>query len=524
MTDLFEPGTTDPRTVEPSPAAPPAEALVRRRPIVAASLRTVGQVAAPSVADRAPIHHREPVRAWSRRYVAALVATDAAAAAAAIGVGWFVRFGVPSHVGQYLAASAVFTVAWLLALHLAKAYDLRVVSAGPREYYIVPRAAINLAGSVAIVAYFTHMLIARTFLALVVPVGVVLQVLARYGVRKAVHRRRLHGRWTSTILAVGTSESVRHLIAATVRQPLAGLVVIGACVEDAEPNSLLAPHVPVLGDVNHAAAIAEQIGADTVAVAGSGLGPQRIRQLGWQLEGTGRNMVMAPGLTEVAGPRVHVTPVEGLPLMWVDQPQFSGLAQAVKRAVDLVGAGLLLLLGAPFLLLIAALVRITSSGCPLYRSQRVGLNGRLITVYKFRSMYADAEHRRAELVELNEVEGGVLFKMRSDPRVTPVGRILRKFSIDELPQLLNVLNGTMSLVGPRPPLPDEVERYHSHVHRRLLVKPGMTGLWQVSGRSDLSWDEAVRLDLYYVENWSLGLDLAIVLRTVWAVLRSRGAY
>ena len=519
MTDLFEPGTTEPVGTE---------ALSAARPLVAASLRPVDESAVTALdpADQAPLHDREPVRAWSRRYVATLVGTDAAAAGAAIGVGWSVRFGVPSHaqVGQYLAASAVFTVAWLLALQLAKAYDLRIVSAGPREYYVVPRAAINLAGSVAIVAYFTHMLIARTFLALVIPVGVLLQVVARYAVRKAVHRRRLYGRWTSTILAVGTSESVRHLIDATRRNPHAGLVVVGACVEDAEPSSLLAPHVPVLGDVNHAAAIAEEIGADIVAVAGSGLGPQRIRQLGWQLEGSGRNMVMAPGLTEVAGPRVHVTPVEGLPLMWVDQPQFSGLAQAVKRAVDVVGASVLLLLGAPFLLLTALVVRITSSGSPLYRSQRVGLNGRLITVYKFRSMYADAETRRAELVRLNEFEGGVLFKMRVDPRVTPVGRILRKFSIDELPQLLNVLNGTMSLVGPRPPLPDEVERYHSHVHRRLLVKPGMTGLWQVSGRSDLSWDEAVRLDLYYVENWSLGLDLAIILRTVWAVLRSRGAY
>jgi exopolysaccharide biosynthesis polyprenyl glycosylphosphotransferase len=210
--------------------------------------------------------------------------------------------------------------------------------------------------------------------------------------------------------------------------------------------------------------------------------------------------------------------------MWVDQPQFTGLARTAKRALDVVVASLLLLLGAPFLLLVGLLVRFTSSGPALYRSRRIGLNGKLITVYKFRSMYADADSRLAQLVEMNEVEGGVLFKMRADPRVTPVGRLLRKFSVDELPQLINVLNGTMSLVGPRPPLPTEVERYHTHVHRRLLVKPGMTGLWQVSGRSDLSWDEAVRLDLYYVENWSLGFDVAIILRTVWAVLRSRGAY
>jgi exopolysaccharide biosynthesis polyprenyl glycosylphosphotransferase len=401
---------------------------------------------------------------------------------------------------------------------------LRAVTTGARECQRVLRAAMNLAGSVAIVAYLTHMLVARTFIAIVIPVGAVLQILARYAVRQGVIARRQRGEWTSAILAVGTSEAVRHLVDATRRNPTAGLVVIGACVEDGEPGSEIARGVPVLGGMQHAAAVAEQFDADIVAVAGAGLGPKRIRELGWDLEGSGRQLLMAPGLTEVAGPRVHVSPVDGLPLMWVDQPQFTGLARVGKRAMDLIGAGLILALSSPVLIVIGLVVRLTSSGPALYRSVRMGVNGKLITVYKFRSMYAHAEKGRGDLLELNEVEGGVLFKMRADPRVTPVGRLLRKYSLDELPQLLNVLGGSMSLVGPRPPLPDEVERYHTHVHRRLLVKPGMTGLWQVSGRSDLSWDEAVRLDLYYVENWSLGFDVAIVLRTVWAVIRSRGAY
>jgi exopolysaccharide biosynthesis polyprenyl glycosylphosphotransferase len=413
---------------------------------------------------------------------------------------------------------------WLVTLQLAGGYDLRSLSTGPREYYFVSKAALNLAGSAAIVAYFSHLLIARTFLAIVIPVGALAQVLARFAVRRGVYARRRRGEWTSTILAVGTSESVRHLIETTRRTPYAGLVVVGACVEDAEVNQQLAPGVPVLGDVRHASTAAQAADVDIVAVAGSGLGPQRIRELGWDLEGTGRNMVMAPGLTGVAGPRVHVRPVEGLPLMWVDQPQFSGPRRAAKRALDVVVSAILLALVAPFLLLIALVVKVTSSGPALYRSRRVGSSGDLITVYKFRSMYADADLHRGDLGDLNEVPGGVLFKMREDPRVTPVGRILRKYSLDELPQLLNVLVGTMSLVGPRPPLPDEVERYQEQARRRLLVKPGMTGLWQVSGRSDLSWDETVRLDLYYVENWSLGLDLAIILRTVWAVFRGRGAY
>jgi exopolysaccharide biosynthesis polyprenyl glycosylphosphotransferase len=280
----------------------------------------------------------------------------------------------------------------------------------------------------------------------------------------------------------------------------------------------------VVGGIASAAQMAEELDVDVVAVAGSGMGPRRIRELGWALEGTRRNMVMAPGLTEVAGPRVHVSPVDGLPLMWVDQPQFSGTRRIVKRVVDVMVSGGALIAAAPLLVLIALAVRVTSRGRVIYRSTRLGQGSREITVLKFRTMVRDADKIRAELLEFNECDDGVLFKMRRDPRVTRVGRLLRRLSLDELPQLVNVLTGSMSLVGPRPPLPEEVERYQGDVRRRLLVKPGLTGLWQVSGRSDLSWDESVRLDLYYVENWSLGFDFAIIARTVSAVLRRRGAY
>lgn len=463
---------------------------------------------------------------WAERYVATLVVEDALCAVAAIAIGWAARLGfeTDARVTSYLALSAALTVAWLLALQIAGGYELRQVATGASECQRVLRAALGLAGGLAIVAYLSQLVVGRPFLAIVIPVGAVLQILARLAVRHAVYARRARGEWTNAILAVGTSESVRQLVEVTRRNRYAGLVVVGACVEDAAPSTEIAPGVPVLGDVSHAAALAEQVEADVVAVAGSGLGPRRIRELGWQLEGTGRSMVMAPGLTEVAGPRVHVSPVDGLPLMWVDQPQFTGIARIAKRGMDLIGALVLTVFAAPLLLLIALAVRLTSPGPVLYRSVRMGTDGRLFKAYKFRSMYRDADARREELLCRNEVAGGVLFKLRADPRVTPVGRLLRKFSLDELPQLINVLLGSMSLVGPRPPLPDEVQQYDGDVHRRMLVKPGMTGLWQISGRSDLSWDEAVRLDLYYVENWSLALDLAIIARTIWAVLRSRGAY
>ena len=469
---------------------------------------------------------RETVDDWSRIFLRQLLVTDAISATIAIALGWLIRFGWGSSAltDAYIFWSVVLTVTWLLCLHAAGAYEIRRISTGAREYQQVLRGCANLIGAAAVVGYLSGIHVARIFVAVVIPVGALLMVLGRYAGRQTVHARRKHGHWTSAILAVGTSESVRHLAEVTSRNPQAGLVVVGACCEDAEKGSELTAGVPVVGDLSQAAAMAEELNVDIVAVAGSGLGPRRIRELGWELEGSGRNMVMAPGLTEVAGPRVHVSPVEGLPLMWVDQPQFTGVRRVVKRAVDLGGASLILILGAPVLLIIAAMVRLTSPGPALYRSIRMGQGRREIKVYKFRSMYRDADNRRKRPARDERVRGRHALQDPHDPRVTPVGRLLRKYSMDELPQLFNVIGGSMSLVGPRPPLPDEVERYETHDHRRLLVKPGMTGLWQVSGRSDLSWDESVRLDLYYVENWSLALDLAIIARTMWAVLRSRGAY
>ena len=208
----------------------------------------------------------------------------------------------------------------------------------------------------------------------------------------------------------------------------------------------------------------------------------------------------------------------------VDRLSVDGGGYRAKRAVDVIGATVVILLVLPVLGLLALAIRLTSRGPAVYRSVRVGRDGREFVVYKLRTMYRDADSRKDDLQGHNQAIGGVLFKIRNDPRVTPVGRILRRCSMDELPQLFNVFGGSMSLVGPRPPLPDEVRRYTPEEHRRLLVKPGLTGLWQVSGRSDLSWDESVRLDLHYVENWSLKLDLIIIARTISAVLQSRGAY
>lgn len=300
------------------------------------------------------------------------------------------------------------------------------------------------------------------------------------------------------------------------REPAAGYAVVGVVTEPVTLSASAAAQSVVDA--------AREVDADAVAVAPSpGMTPARLREIAWALEGTGLDLLVAPSVTEVAGPRVQVIPVAGLPLIRLEEPEFTGVNRIAKAAIDRVAAALALLALLPLLLGMAVAIRLDSSGPALFMQRRVGIGGREFRVFKFRTMVVDAEQRLTDLAVRNEGHG-LLFKMREDPRVTRVGRWLRRTSLDELPQVLNVLRGDMSLVGPRPPLPDEVARYGHDVQRRLLVKPGMTGLWQVSGRSDLSWEDAVRLDLFYVENWSPALDISILLRTITAVVRGVGAY
>ena len=464
-------------------------------------------------------------RRWSRAYLAGLVAGDVASVAAAVVGCWLAHWQVTGSASlrAYSALGAVLVAGWLFCVQVVGGYEWRNVGVGAREYQRILRAGMNLAGSVAIVGYLSGMLIARAFVAVAIPATVLVTIVNRWLARRALYRRRESGRWASSLLLVGTSDSVRHLADELARTPRAGLMAIGACVEDTPVGEDLLPGVPVLSDTAGAAAVARAMEADVVAVANSGLGPGRIRDLAWQLQDSRCQMVMAPGLTGIAGPRCHVTPMEGLPLVWVDRPRFTGFGRVTKRGLDVIGSMLLLILCAPVLLAIAVAIRATSRGPAIFRQKRLGKDGEWVTVLKFRTMYADAETRLAELAHLNESADPLFFKIRRDPRVTPLGRFLRRWSLDELPQLCNVVGGSMSLVGPRP-LPGELDLYSDHFRRRLLVKPGLTGLWQVSGRSDLSADDAVRLDLYYVENWSLTLDLAIIARTMWVVLRTRGAY
>ena len=285
-------------------------------------------------------------------------------------------------------------------------------------------------------------------------------------------------------------------------------------------------NLPVLGYSTDPAKIMQAVQENNihmVAVSnGHHLTPNQMRQLGWKLADARISLIMAPATTDVAGPRMHIQPLNGLPLVHVSTPRITGASAFAKRSIDVVCSGLGLLLLFPLFAIVALVVK-SDRGPVFFFQERVGIKGQPFKMVKFRSMRTDAEEIKKQLAAQNEGHG-LLFKMANDPRVTPVGRFIRKYSIDELPQLWNVFKGDMSLVGPRPPLPEEVEKYEEMVYRRLLVKPGITGLWQVSGRSDLSWEESVRLDLYYVENWSLTTDFVILARTVRAVFAKDGAY
>ncbi len=324
-------------------------------------------------------------------------------------------------------------------------------------------------------------------------------------------------------VAVGHAASVEDLVAMLRRDSHHGLTVVAACVADAQQQDEVAD-IPVCGGLDSVASVVDCFNADTVAVlACPEMNGTRLRKLAWDLEKTGTEMCVASALLDVAGPRTTIRPVAGLPLLHVDHAVLSGVKQVIKGVFDRVSGALALLLLAPLFTVIALAIRITSYGPALFRQTRIGRDGQPFTLWKFRTMVVDAESRKAQLMKLND-GNGTLFKMRRDPRVTRVGAKLRRWSLDELPQLFNVLLGNMSLVGPRPALPVEVAEYRDHMRRRLAVKPGITGLWQVSGRSDLSWDEAERLDLRYVENWSLALDLQILWKTLSAVTRGSGAY
>ncbi len=479
--------------------------------------------------------HRPQVRVtpavsgWRDRYALGLCAIDWAVGFVAATSALVLRFG--SYGNQpflldYRLLTLLFPLAWMAALAVNRAYESRHLFVGTDEYARVVRSGLVLTAALAIVSFSFDLRLARGYVIIAVPLATVADVAARYVYRQFLHRSWSRGERLHRVILVGHARSVADMTRRLRHESHHGLGIIGACLPPGGGSEVSAGLPPVYGTFEDVAAAVSLSGADTVVVLSCPeIDGPALRRLAWQLERDEIDLIVASTLVDVAGDRTTIRPVDGLPMLHVEHPRLKGSARLVKAAFDRVGALVLLTLSAPVLATVATLVMFgpRGRGPAVFRQERVGKDGRPFVLYKFRTMVVNAEARLPKLRDLNDTDGE-LFKMRNDPRVTPVGRWLRRYSLDELPQLVNVLKGDMSLVGPRPPLAKEVAGYPADMRRRLVVKPGLTGLWQVSGRSDLSWDESIRLDLTYVENWSLAMDLAILARTVSAVIRSSGAY
>lgn len=470
----------------------------------------------------------ENTPSWQHRYARWLVLSDIVAISVALTLAQRMRFANSPAV--YIEISVVIAVMWMTALWINHSRSHRVIGSGAEEYRRVWMGTLSVFGGVAIVSMLFKLEIARGYLMVAMPAGALLLLFLRWTARKVVIKaRENHGHCVTRVIAVGSAPAVRDLTTALAREPWSGYQVVGACVTGSAPTSeihvLGVGAIPVFGDESNAVGAITATNGHAVAVtATEHLDSRRIRDLSWELEKLNVDLLVAPGVVDVAGPRLHMRPMAGFPLIHVEKPQYHGAKKFQKRLFDVSFSSAVLLCGIPLMLAIAVAIKLTSKGPVFYRQERIGLDGNAFEMIKFRTMVDGAHTMLAELAGMNESEGGVLFKIREDPRVTSVGRILRKYSIDELPQFINVLKRDMSVVGPRPPFASEVNSYDDYAKRRLLVKPGITGLWQVSGRSDLSWEDSVRLDLYYVENWSMMADLLIALKTVKAILGHSGAY
>ncbi|GAA4777284.1 sugar transferase [Microbacterium gilvum] len=489
-----------------------------------AVLRTAsGKV--PVVAASAP-----PAYSWRRRYAGFLRLTDFIVLTIVVfgtqlswlGMHTVIAMPIPTWPGltSYTLLSGVVVLLWMMVLALNDTRSDRVIGVGTAEYKRIFDASFMLFGVIAIAAFLLKVEIARGYLLIALPTGVLALFFERFLWRRWLARRRATGEYSARVLLVGSEGSVAHIARELKRSKGAGYRIVGACIPTGRvAGQLTDTDIPVMGSVGSVERAIEVTGADTIVITSTDeLGPQRVKQVSWALEAGRQHLVLAPSITDIAGPRIHMRPVAGLPLMHVETPRFSPGQRFVKRMMDLFGSLVIVTLLSPVFLVLALVVKVSSPGPVIYKQTRIGRHGREFQMLKFRSMVVGAEHLLEELIAQQDHGNEVQFKMKDDPRVTKVGRVMRKFSLDELPQLFNVLGGSMSLVGPRPPIQREVDQYAEHVYRRFLVKPGITGLWQVSGRSTLSWDDSVRLDLSYVENWSVMGDIVILLKTGKAAL------
>ena len=474
--------------------------------------------------------------AWERRYSRKLLATDVIVVLLAVIMAQVFRYGaaadnqeLPSHelrdlALRYTMLSIALITAWLVMLEVFESRDPKTLGTGPVEYKRVITATLSTFGLFAITAFVLKWQIGRGYLTIALPVGLVLLVLTRWAWRKRLHQQRHRGKNVHRTLLVGERFQVAHVAKQLLVDTPAGFHLVGV-VTDGVATETPVTGVPIVAGFSDITEAVTDTRSDVVIMVGAHhISPQRLREIGWELEALQVDLIVAAALTDVAGPRIHTNPVSGLPLIHVDYPQFTLRSRLIKRSFDLLASGLLIIVGSPLLVAVSLLVKLTSSGPILFSQERIGRSGQPFRMLKFRSMVEGADDQLKSLLDQQGTADRPLHKVMSDPRITPIGRFIRRYSLDELPQLFNVFVGSMSLVGPRPQREAEVALYGQYDYRRLLVKPGITGLWQVSGRSSLGWEDAIRLDLYYVENWSMTGDLVLLWKTLRAAIRAEGAW
>jgi len=465
-------------------------------------------------------------RGWERSYRRRLQLSDSVVIAASLLTGMAIqglRFQRPPEDPWFALGLAII---WFLLIGAIHSRETVCLGAGTVEYRRVATATGLAFGLAAFVLLLVPLAEHRGTLVIALAVGLLSLLLERWAWRRWLQRKRLEGEFCSRTLVVGNREDATYVIRSLALGGEKGFHVVGATLFDdpAEAITVGETRYPAYGTWRTVAEVAQRIGADTIVVASQ---PESaaafVRELSWEVEGTAAELVLSSQVTDVVGPRLALQQVDGLPLLRIRIPSYEGGHYLLKRGFDLLVSTVGLLILAVMTPVLALLIKLDSRGPVFFSQERVGRDGHVFRMFKFRTMVVDAEAALAELKERNE-GSGPLFKLRDDPRVTRVGRVLRRISLDEFPQFWNVFIGDMSVVGPRPPLASEVVEYDGAVARRLYVKPGITGPWQVSGRSDLSWNESVRLDLSYVENWSIINDLQIMYRTARVMLDRRGAY
>jgi exopolysaccharide biosynthesis polyprenyl glycosylphosphotransferase len=475
-------------------------------------------------------------RQWKRVHHQRVLAVDTLILVAAVAVAQVLTAvlpttgaNTPTSWPRAMAISAILVTCWIAALALQQTRDISLVGIGSEEYRRVVAATAWVFGLIAVADLLLHTHLSRLFLVTALLFGLTGLIVGRHRIRRTLARRRIRGEFLTRVVVLGRSDSVAMLCESFLRSAATGYRIVGVCIpafDGAVGDELVTPAgvIPVLGDENAVETALTASGADALAVAAvEHLGHHRMKQLAWRLESIDVDLIVVPGVTDIAGHRLRMRPIDNLPLFHIAPPKLDGPSAVAKRLFDLAFGAAALVAAVPVLLLAALAIKLDDGGPVLFRQVRVGHRGKPFRIIKFRTMTVDAEAKKAA-EQVASGGAGVFYKSACDSRITRVGRFLRATSIDELPQILNVLGGAMSIVGPRPLVPGEGDSVEDFIERRALVKPGITGLWQISGRSDVSDKERIRLDHSYVDNWSYVLDLLIVWRTVRAVLKRQGAY